>query len=84
MAKQVLHKKKILEGVVTADKMDKTISVKVERKLLHPVYKKIVVKHKKIKAHDFKNKAKVGDRVRIIESRPFSKDTRFNLIEVIV
>jgi len=84
MAKQVLHEKRVLEGVVTADKMDKTISVKVERRILHPVYKKFVVKHKKFKAHDVENKAKVGDRVKIIESRPYSKDTRFKLLEVMI
>lgn len=74
---------RIMEGFVCSDKMDKTIVVRVERRLLDSIYKKIVVKHKKFKAHDEKNTAKVGDKVRIIETRAFSKDKHFRLLEVV-
>jgi len=76
-------KKRILEGVVTSAKMDKTIVVEVKRKFLHPIYKKTVVKRKKFKVHDDKNSAKEGDRVKITNSRPYSKEKAFRLIEVI-
>lgn len=76
-------RKKILEGIVLSDKMDKTIVVTVTNRLFHPVYKKIIVKRKKYKAHDAENKAKEGNRVRIIECRPYSKEKRFQLLEII-
>jgi small subunit ribosomal protein S17 len=76
-------KKRILEGVVVSNKMDKTITVEVVRRHLHKVYKKIVIRRKKFKAHDYSNQAQEGDRVRIIESRPYSKDKRFRLLEVV-
>ncbi len=76
-------RKRILEGIVVSDKMDKTIVVEVKRKFLHNLYKKTVTKRKKFKAHDEKNEAKVGDRVRIIESRPYSKEKKFSLLEVV-
>ena len=72
--------KRILQGVVTSDKNDKTIVVKVERRLLHPVFKKTVRLSKKYHAHDEKNEAKVGEIVRIQETRPSSKLKRWALV----
>ncbi len=73
--------KRILQGVVTSDKNDKTIVVKVERRLRHPVLKKTVRLSKKYHAHDEKNDAKTGDIVRIEETRPISKQKRWMLLE---
>ena len=73
--------KKILTGVVTSDKADKTITVSVERKYSHPVLKKVVKVRKKYNAHDEKNKYKIGDTVSIIESKPFSKNKKFQVME---
>lgn len=81
--KKVNTRKKILEGIVVSDKMQKTVVVKVERKMFHPMYKKLVKQVKKFKVHDPSQEAKVGDMVRIIESRPFSKEKRFSLLEVV-
>ena len=83
MSDQLRTKRRILEGIVVSSKMQKTIVVKVERKVLHPIYKKILKKYKKFKVHDPKEKAQPGDRVRIIESRPYSKDKHFRLLEVL-
>jgi small subunit ribosomal protein S17 len=74
---------KVLEGIVVSDKMDKTITVKVSRRYPHPLYKKLTMASKKYKAHDQENKAKVGDKVKIIECRPLSKQKRFRLMEII-
>jgi small subunit ribosomal protein S17 len=71
------------EGVVVKDSMNKTIIVKVTRLMQHPRYKKIVKVTKKYYAHDEKNTAKIGDKVRIIESKPLSKLKRWRLLEVI-
>jgi small subunit ribosomal protein S17 len=73
--------KRILQGVVVSDKNDKTIVVKVERRLTHPVLKKTVRLSKKYHAHDEKNDAKIGDVVRIEETRPLSKQKRWMLLE---
>ena len=73
--------KRILQGVVVSDKNDKTIVVKVERRLRHPVLKKTVRLSKKYHAHDEKNTAKTGDVVRIEETRPLSKQKRWTLLE---
>jgi small subunit ribosomal protein S17 len=73
--------KRILQGVVVSDKNDKTIVVKVERRLRHPVLKKTVRLSKKYHAHDEKNEAKTGDVVRIEETRPLSKQKRWTLVE---
>ena len=78
-----MAKGKILEGVVVSDKMDKTISVLVKAKVSHQLYKRSVVKSKKYKAHDKNNEAKEGDRVKIIESRPYSKEKSFELLEIV-
>ncbi|HJN84348.1 MAG TPA: 30S ribosomal protein S17 [Candidatus Pelagibacter bacterium] len=69
--------KKILTGIVVSDKPNKTITVLVERKYQHPVLKKIIKVKKKYNAHDENNKFKNGDRVSIIESRPYSKNKKF-------
>ena len=73
--------KKILTGVVVSDKPNKAITVLIERKYSHPVLKKIVRVRKKYNAHDENNKYKTGDKVSIIESRPFSKNKRFQVME---
>ena len=78
-------KKQIKErvGVVIGSKMNKTITVKLERRTSHPLYTKIVMSSSKVKAHDEKNIAKTGDTVRIVETRPLSKTKRWRLIEII-
>ena len=73
--------KKILTGVVVSDKPNKTITVLIERKYSHPVLKKIVKVRKKYNAHDEKNKYKNGDKVSIIESKPYSKNKKFEVME---
>ncbi len=70
-------------GVVVSDGMDKTVNVMVERQLNHPVFRKIVRKRKKFLAHDETNQCKVGDKVKIEETRPLSKRKRWTVIEVI-
>ena len=70
-------------GVVTSDKMAKTITVQVNTKKLHRLYKKYVARSKKYKAHDEKNEAHIGDTVRIVESRPISKDKCWRLVEIV-
>jgi small subunit ribosomal protein S17 len=80
---QQRRKRKELIGVVVSDKMDKTIVVKVERLVRHPLYKKTIKKSKKYKVHDEENKAKVGDKVKIMETRPLSKQKRWRLVEVL-
>jgi small subunit ribosomal protein S17 len=70
-------------GVVVSTKMDKTISVKVERRLMHPLYGKFVKRSKKFFAHDEENTCKPGDLVRIMETRPLSKMKRWRLVEVL-
>ena len=72
--------KRILTGKVTSSKSDKTITVLVERKIMHPMYKKFVTKSKKFAAHDRENKFKVGDVVNIRECPPISKNKRFEVI----
>jgi len=75
-------RRKIRMGIVVSDKMHKTIVVRVERLTHHPLYKKVIRKYKKFKVHDESNSAKAGDRVRIIETRPLSKDKRWRLLEI--
>lgn len=70
-------------GIVTSDKMDKTITVSVERKVKHPLYGKFVKKTKKFHAHDEENQCGLGDTVRIMETRPLSKSKRWRLVEII-
>jgi small subunit ribosomal protein S17 len=73
--------RKIREGVVISDKMDKSVIVEVSRTVLHPVYQKYVRKRTRFMAHDETNACKVGDRVRIIESRPLSRRKRWRIQE---
>ena len=73
--------KKILTGVVVSDKPNKTVTVLIERKYSHPVLKKVIKVRKKYNAHDESNKYKMGDKVSIIETRPFSKNKRFKVME---
>jgi small subunit ribosomal protein S17 len=75
--------RKVREGTVTSDKMDKTITVSVETVKQHPLYKKTIKTSKKYKAHDENNEAKAGDVVRIMETRPLSKDKRWRLLEIV-
>ena len=70
-------------GMVTSDKMDKTIVVTVKDRVKHPLYKKIVNRTVKIKAHDEANECGIGDRVEIMETRPLSKDKRWRLVRII-
>jgi len=70
-------------GLVTSDKMDKTIVVSIVDNVKHPLYKKIVKRTYKLKAHDEENTAKRGDRVKVMETRPLSKDKRWRLVEII-
>jgi small subunit ribosomal protein S17 len=84
MSTETIQKnKKTRIGIVTSTKMDKTITVSVERKLRHPIYGKFVKKSKKFLAHDDKNQCDEGDLVKITESRPLSKRKRWRLTEVI-
>ena len=73
--------KKILNGIVVSDKPNKTVTVLVERKYQHPILKKIIRVRKKYNAHDENNKFKNGDKVSIIESKPFSKNKKFQVME---
>ena len=70
-------------GIVVSDKMDKTISVAIQRQVKHPIYGKVIKKTTKLKAHDEANDANYGDMVRIIETRPLSKNKRWRLVEVV-
>jgi small subunit ribosomal protein S17 len=72
--------KRILQGVVVSDKMDKTVVVSVERRVMHPIYKKFIRRSKKYHAHDENNTFKVGDTVRICECRPLSKTKTWEVI----
>ena len=73
--------KRILQGVVVSDKMDKTVVVQVERRVMHPVYKKYIKSSKKYHAHDENNACKVGDVVRIQECRPISKTVTWIVLD---
>jgi small subunit ribosomal protein S17 len=83
MAEAAVKTKKEFVGIVKSDKMEKTIVVAVETTALHPLYKKYVRRIKKLKAHDEKNDAKIGDRVRVVECRPISKEKCWRLAEII-
>ena len=75
--------RKTRTGVVVSDKMQKTVVVQIERRVPHPVYGKMVTRTKRVKAHDEENTAKTGDRVRIAETRPLSKDKRWRVLEIV-
>ena len=70
-------------GIVTSDKMDKTIVVSIIDNVKHPLYGKIVKRTYKLKAHDENNECKIGDRVKVMETRPLSKDKRWRLVEIV-
>lgn len=70
-------------GIVVSDKMEKTVVVAIERRVPHPIYGKMITRTKRLKAHDEENSAKVGDTVRIVETRPLSKDKRWRLVEIV-
>ena len=76
-------KRKEFIGIVVSDKMEKTIVVKVERLVKHVLYKKMIKKYRKFKVHDEENLAKTGQKVRIMETRPLSKEKRWRLVEVL-
>ncbi|HMS37444.1 MAG TPA: 30S ribosomal protein S17 [Arachnia sp.] len=76
-------RRKVLQGIVVSDKMDKTIVVLVEDRVKHPLYGKVMTKSSRLKAHDEQNDAGIGDRVRVMETRPLSATKRWRLIEVV-
>ena len=82
MATEARNTRKERVGVVTSDAMDKTVVVQSERRIAHPVYGKVIRRSKKYVAHDEKNEAKKGDKVRIAETRPMSKTKRWRLVEI--
>ena len=75
--------RKVEVGKVVSDKMDKTIVVAIEDSVKHPLYKKIIKRTVKLKAHDENNECAIGDRVRVMETRPLSKEKRWRLVEII-
>lgn len=75
--------RKVMIGTVTSDKMDKTVVVAVQTSVKHPMYKKIVKRTYKLKAHDEENACKVGDKVKVMETRPLSKDKRWRVVEIL-
>ncbi len=75
--------RKVRVGKVVSDKMDKTVVVLVENRVAHPLYKKIVERSYKLKAHDENNECGIGDTVRVMETRPLSKDKRWRVVEII-
>jgi small subunit ribosomal protein S17 len=77
-----LARRKSREGLVVSDKMDKTVVVAVETRKVHPLYKKAIKVTKKYKAHDENNDCKIGDKVKIVETRPLSKEKRWRVTEI--
>jgi small subunit ribosomal protein S17 len=77
------NSRKVRTGIVVSDKMDKTITVAVERLMRHPLYGKTIKRTKKFKAHDENNECKVGDIVTIMETRPLSRDKRWRLVKIV-
>ncbi|GAB4008434.1 30S ribosomal protein S17 [Glycomyces albus] len=80
---QTRGRRKVLEGLVVGDKMDKTAVVEVEDRKMHPLYGKVIRSSKKYKAHDEDNQCGVGDRVSIMETRPLSKTKRWRIVEIL-
>jgi small subunit ribosomal protein S17 len=76
-------RRKVREGIVVSDKMDKTVVVQLERLAPHPRYKKVLRLRKKVKAHDEENACRVGDLVRIVETRPLSKEKRWRVVAIL-
>lgn len=83
MSQETVKVKKIITGTVISDKMDKTVVVSVERKFIHPTFKKVVKRTKKFRCHDEKNECSVGDFISMREVRPLSKSKRWNLEKVL-
>ena len=75
--------RKTMVGKIVSDKMDKTVVVAIEDSVKHPLYNKIVKRTYKLKAHDENNECKIGDKVKVMETRPLSKDKRWRLVEII-
>ena len=75
--------RKVMIGTVTSNKMDKTIVVSVQTNVKHPIYGKVVKRTYKLKAHDEENKCQIGDKVKVMETRPLSRDKRWRLVEII-
>ncbi len=75
--------RKVMIGTVTSNKMDKTVVVSVETSVKHPIYGKIVKRTYKLKAHDEKNECQMGDKVKVMETRPLSKDKRWRVVEIV-
>ncbi len=75
--------RKILYGKVVSNKMDKTVVVKVETLVRHPLYQRIIRRNKKFKAHDEENTCRIGDRVKMMETRPLSKEKRWRVIDIL-
>ena len=75
--------RKVRDGIVVSDKMQKTVVVALQRRVKHPVYGKMITRTKHVKAHDEENSAKTGDTVRIMETRPLSKDKRWRVVEIL-
>ncbi len=76
-------RRKVRVGVVVSDKMDKTVLVRIDRRVRHPLYKKTVARSNKLAAHDENNDARVGDTVRVMETRPLSKTKRWRIVEIV-
>lgn len=81
MSERAFRKTRV--GKVVSDKMDKTIVVAIEDRIRHPLYKKILKRTSKLKAHDEKNECAIGDKVKVMETRPLSKDKKWRLVEII-
>jgi small subunit ribosomal protein S17 len=76
-------RRKVRTGVVVSDKMDKTVLVRIDRTVTHPLYRKTIRRSSKLAAHDEQNEAHVGDRVRVMETRPISKSKRWRVVEIV-
>ena len=83
MSEARISSRKTRVGKVVSDKMDKTVVVAIEDRVAHPLYKKIVGRTYKLKAHDEKNECGIGDRVRVMETRPLSKDKRWRVVDIL-
>ena len=83
VARNARNARKARVGVVVSDKMQKTVVVAIERRVPHPVYGKMITRSTNLKAHDETNQAKTGDTVRIMETRPMSKDKRWRVVEIV-
>ena len=81
MSERAFRKTRI--GRVVSDKMDKTVVIAIEYRVAHPLYKKIIKRTQKLKVHDEKNECAVGDKIKVMETRPLSKDKRWRLVEII-